>query len=146
MNLNIQASAQSICSRFSILINPFIDKLNDEEQHELEGLLTEDEVLKSLKGMSNQKSPGIDGFTVEFYKFFWSDIKLYLLNSLNQAYEKGELSVSQKQGMITCLPKDGKPKEYIKNWRPISLLNVDYKLASTCISNRLQKNNEQTDK
>ena len=89
--------------------------------------------------MSNQKSPGIDGFTVEFYKFFWSDIKLYLLNSLNQAYEKGELSVSQKQGMITCLPKDGKPKEYIKNWRPISLLNVDYKLASTCISNRLQK-------
>ena len=88
-------------------------KLNDEEQHELEGLLTEDELLKSLKGMSNRKSPGIDGFTVEFYKFFWTDVKLYLLNSLNQAYEKGELSVSQKQGMITCLPKDGKPKEYI---------------------------------
>ena len=119
--------------------NPFIDKLNDQEQHELVGLLTENELLKSLKGMSNQKSPGIDGFTIEFYKFFWSDVKLYLLNYLNQAYEKGELSVSHKQGMITCLPKDGKPKEYIKNWRPISLLNVDYKLASTCISNRLQK-------
>ena len=94
--------------------NPFIDKLNDEEQHELEGFLTEDQLLKSLKGMSNQTSPGIDGFTVEFYKFFWSDVKLYHLNFINQAYEKGELSVPQKQSMFTCYQKMENQRNILK--------------------------------
>ena len=71
--------------------------------------------------MKNGKSPGMDGFTTEFYKFFW-------IRSFNHGYEKGHLSVTQRQGVITCLPKEGKSKFYIKNWRPISLLNVDYKM------------------
>jgi hypothetical protein len=48
------------------------------------------------------------------------------------------LSVSQKQGLITCLPKEGKPKHLLKNWRPISLLNVDYKIGSAYIAERLK--------
>ena len=88
--------------------------------------------------MSNGKSPGLDGFTSEFYKFFWIDIQEYVIKSLNFAYENSLLSVSQKQGLITCLPKEGKPKHLLKNWRPISLLNVDYKIGSTCIAQRLK--------
>ena len=118
--------------------NPFIEKLSFEEKELLEGPITETELLKCLKSLKNLKSPGLDGFTPEFYKFFWSDLKIPLLNSLNHAYEIGELSLSKKQGVITCLPKEGKQKEFIKNWRPISLLNIDYKLASSCISNRFQ--------
>ena len=38
-----------------------------------------------------------------------------------------------------CIPKGDKPKEYIKNWRPISLLNVVYKIGSSCIANRLKE-------
>ena len=83
-----------------------------------------------LKNMKNGKSPGTDGFTAEFYKFFWLDMKFLVLNSLNESFEKGELSVTQKQGIITLLPKGVKPRQYIKNWWPISLLNVDYKLLS----------------
>ena len=49
------------------------------------------------------------------------------------------MSTSQKHGIITLLEKDGKDKALIKNWRPISLLNIDTKLLSKCLSLRLIK-------
>ena len=70
---------------------------------------------------SKIKSPGIDGFTVEFYKFFWNDIKIPLVKCLNESLDNGKFSVSQRQGLITCIPKEGKPKHFLKNWRPITL-------------------------
>jgi hypothetical protein len=54
----------------------------------MEGELTLPECLNVLKNMSNGKSPGLDGFTNEFYKFFWIDIQEYVIKSLNFAYEK----------------------------------------------------------
>ena len=88
--------------------------------------------------MKNEKSPGLDGFTEEFLKFFWIDIGIFVLRSLNYDYAKGSLSVTQTQGIITCLPKPNKCRYYLKNWRPISLLNVVYKLASAGIANRIK--------
>ena len=73
--------------------------------------------------MKNGKSPGLDGFTVEFYKFFWNDLKPFLLRSFKEAFQMKRMSISQTQGVITCLPKEGKPKHFLKNWRSISLLN-----------------------
>jgi hypothetical protein len=48
--------------------NPCITKPTKEEVCECEGHLTFKECLFSLKNMKNFKSPGMDGFTVEFYK------------------------------------------------------------------------------
>ena len=89
--------------------------------------------------MKNNKSPGLDGFTVEFFKFFWVDIGAFILRSINIGYRNGSLSVTQKQGLITCLPKPNKSRLSLKNWRPISLLNVVYKLASSVIANRVKQ-------
>ena len=89
--------------------------------------------------MNNNKSPGTSGFTVEFYNFFWIDLGQHLVNSLNYSFDQQELSMTQKEGLITCIPKPNKSKKYIKNWRPISLLNVSYKIASGCIANRIRK-------
>ena len=50
-------------------------KLSSENKNKLEGELTEREILTALKKMKNNKSPGIDGFTSEFFKFFYTDIK-----------------------------------------------------------------------
>jgi hypothetical protein len=119
--------------------NPYISKLGQDQKLDLEGELTPQETLSALKLMKNGKSPEMDGFTTEFYKFFWKDINPFLIRSLNHGYEKGHLSVTQRQGVITCLPKEGKSKFYIKNWRPISLLNVDYKIGSSSIAQRLKK-------
>ena len=114
------------------------NKLSNDESQKLEGDIKLGELSNSLKNMKNDKSPGLDGFTVEFFKFFWTDLKYFILRSLNYGYRTGSLSVTQKQGIITCLPKPGKSRHYLKNWRPISLLNVVYKSASSVIANRLK--------
>ena len=80
--------------------------------------------------MKNNKRPGSDGLTVEFYKMFWNTIKQYNVNSTNNSYENGHLTELQKQGIITLIPKPNKEKTFIENWRSISLLNTDYKFAT----------------
>ena len=50
----------------------------------------------------------------------------------------GELSITQKQGIITCIPKENKPKQLLKSWRPLTLLDTVYKIASGTIANRLK--------
>ena len=97
------------------------------------------ECLTALKNMKNGKSPGIDGFTEEFYKFFWNDLGTFLIKSFNYSFEMKTLSISQTQGLITCIPKEGKSKIHLKNWRPIALLNVDMKIASAALSNRIKQ-------
>ena len=75
---------------------------------------------------------------MEFYKVFFNDIKIPLVKCLNESLDNGKFSVSQRQGLITCIPKEGKPKHFLKNWRPITHLNVDFKIASACIANRIK--------
>ena len=113
-------------------------KLSIKQQMQLEGILTYEECFTTLKNMNNNKSPGNSGFTVEFYKVFWRNIGHFLVRSINKGFAKGELSITQKQGVITCIPKGDKNKLLLKNWRPISLLNVCYKIASGSIANRLK--------
>ena len=84
------------------------------------------------------KSPGSDGLTPEFYKCFWQEIKDLVVDSLNFANANNGLSIDQRRGIITLLPKPEKDKLLLKNWRPISLLNTDYKIAAKCIATRLK--------
>ena len=97
-----------------------------------------EEIARSVKNLKNNKSPGPDGFSAEFFKFFWPDMKHFLYRSIKEGCEKGELSVTQKMGIISILPKGNKPRKYLKNWRPISLLNVTYKIFSYCLASRIK--------
>jgi hypothetical protein len=63
----------------------------------------------------------------------WEDIGSLLYKSLYLAYEFGSFTDFQYQGVITCIPKEGKDRRFIGNWRPISLLNTDLKIASAVI-------------
>ena len=77
-----------------------------------------------------QKRAGSDGLPAEFYKIFWNEINEHLLNALNCAYAKSLLSITQRRGLITLIPKKNKPTNLLKNWRPITLLYCDYKMAT----------------
>ena len=113
--------------------------INNEFFNLCENDLTEDELLISLKSMQNNKTPGNDGLTKEFYEAFWNEIKHVFLKSLKQAKEKGQLSISQRQAVIKLIEKKDRDKRYIKNWRPISLLNVDTKIISKALAAKLKK-------
>ena len=89
--------------------------------------------------MKNGKSPGSNGFTVDFYQFFWNDIVALVFRSLYFGYETGHFSQFQTQGVITCIPKESKDRWYMSNWHPISLLNTDLKIASAAIANRFKQ-------
>ena len=93
-------------------------------------------VFSHLKITSHQ---GNDGLTAEFYKTFWNSVGGILVDSLNCAYDLGELSNSQKQAIIKLIEKKEKDKRKICNWRPISLINVDAKIGSKAIATRLKR-------
>ena len=110
--------------------------LTDSDTQSCEGRLTIKECWDALLSMKNNKSPGNDGITKEFLEYFWGKLGTFLVSILNHSFEKGELSTSQKQAIITLIKK--KDKRLIKNLRPISLINVDIKIASKALANRLK--------
>ena len=66
--------------------------------------------------MKNNKLSGSDGISSEVFIFFWKDLRLFIVDSLNYGLHTGKLSVTQKQGIITCLPTDNKPRHFLKNF------------------------------
>ena len=80
-------------------------KLSEEEKISIEGNITEYECACALRDMKNNKSPGSDGITTEFFKIFRNDLKSFYVNSLNYSFENGSLTTLQKQGIISLLPK-----------------------------------------
>ena len=115
------------------------NSLSDENREMLDRNFTEKEILDSVKNLKKSKSPGSDGLTSEFYQFFWIDIKHILIDSIYYSFNTGELSIEQKREILTLIPKKDKDRLYLKHWRPITLLNTDYKIIALILANRLQK-------
>ena len=104
-----------------------IPQLPNLEKIMCDEVLTLEEITKSLKLLPNNKSPGSDGFTTNFYKFFWVDIKAFLFDSFRYSFTHGTLSNDQKLGVLNLIPKTQKDLRCFSNWHPVSLLQTDYK-------------------
>ena len=122
----------------SSLLANLPSSLSSDQASSCEGYLTADECLRALRGMARRKAPGLDGLPMEFYLKFWDIIGNDLVSVLNSCFDSGCLSLSQRRGVISLSFKKGDRLDP-RNWRPITLLNVDYKLASRVIAGRLLK-------
>ena len=121
-----------------LLNNVTMPKVSEASKLLSEGELSIQECYSALLKFPNGKTPG-NGLTAEFYKTFWNLLGQQLTDSSNYSYQQGELSNTQKQAIIKLIEKKDRDRRYIKNWRPISLLNVDVKIASKALALRLEK-------
>ncbi|KAJ8018214.1 hypothetical protein HOLleu_43920 [Holothuria leucospilota] len=126
----------------SIAQNDFIKNLNvsihTHHKEELDLPFSIDEVFSALKTTSKNKAPGIDGLPYEFFHNFFDLIGTDLLEVYNDVFERGCLTSSQQVAVISLIAKKGDILS-TKNWRPISLLNADYKILSKVLQTRLAK-------
>ena len=128
----------------SLDIENYLEKLNlyhtlsETDSESCEGLITKEECEKALAKMKGNKSPGLDGLSTEFYKTFWNELSDLIVDSFNEAFENGMLSDSRNISVLSLIFKKGDTSK-IKNYRPISLTNTDYKLLAHVLANRLHK-------
>ena len=98
------------------------------------------ELYTTAKTFKKYITPGSDGLPAEFYVKFWYLIGTVFTQIVNQIYyENHELSDTQKEGLIKLICKDTSKKDQLKYYRPISLLNTDYKIIAKSIASRLKK-------
>ena len=115
-----------------------VPKLSEDMKNNMDGQILETEITNAIKTTQNGKSPGLDGIPIDFYKVFWLDIKEYFLAAVTATYENKTLSLSQKRGLISLIPKKDKNPLSLKNWRPLTLLTADYKILAKVIANRIK--------
>jgi hypothetical protein len=124
---------------FDKMFTQDLPKISLKSFQDLENPFTDKELSAAVKSLKGGKAPGTDGFTANFYKFFWIDIKDLVSASLKYAFENNLLSEEQRRAILRLIPKHDKDLVSLKNWRPISLLNTDYKILAQTLAIRLQK-------
>ena len=106
-----------------------------EEQEPHSPFITTEEISTAIQAVRNGTAPGNDGLTPEFYKCFSSQLTPILQQVYNNIFLQRQLTDTQKQSLVKLLPKKPRPT-VISHWRPISLLNIDYKILSKIITSR----------
>ena len=112
--------------------------LNENEIKSLQEEVTLDELTAAIKSMSKGKAPGLDGLSVDFYQEFWEDVGLLVLNSLLTSKQKGKLTPDQHRDVVKLIPKKRKNPCFVRNLRPITLLNVDVKILTKALASKMK--------
>ena len=115
-----------------------IPKLTAEEKLDLEQDITYDEMIKAMKEMDNDKVPGPDGIPIEWYQKFKPKVYKILYEVIKEIGNKG-FTVDEGRGIISLIDKPDKNMLQLSGWRPLSLINVDGKIYSKILANRMYR-------
>ncbi|KAJ8358364.1 hypothetical protein AAFF_G00013210 [Aldrovandia affinis] len=113
-------------------------RLESEEAQSMEADVSLEEVREALLSLRDGRSPGHDGLPKEFYNAFWELIGPDLLEVYRALLERGSLSASMRKGVLALLFKGGDRTD-LANWRPLTLLTVDYKVLAKVLVIRLRR-------
>ena len=106
-------------------------KLTTDEADYCAGILEPESLDNMIKLLKDDKSPGMDGLPGEFYKTFWKELRSLLFKCIEYSVEKGQLSETQRKGIVASVLKKGKNPALLQNYRLVTLLNTDYKTITT---------------
>lgn len=115
-----------------------VKTINADEKSFCDGPILIQEIVDSIANLKNNKSPGNDGITAEFYKMFVKQVSLFLYKVYLESINVESLPQTLNQGLITLIPKPKKDLLLLDNWRPISLLNNDYKILALIFAKRIK--------
>ena len=103
----------------------------------LEAPFSKNEIEAAIGSLNKDSSPGPDGFTSKFYMFFNNELVRYLEIVFMNIYTNKQLPITHQMSYITLLPKDSGSLLLPKNYRPISLLNTEYKVLTSMLAKRI---------
>ncbi|KAJ9516246.1 hypothetical protein QJQ45_001132 [Haematococcus lacustris] len=104
-------------------------------------MLSEEELGRALQGCAHSKAPGLDGLPMEVYDRLWVELGRPLRAMLREALADTADPAPLAEfltGIITLVPKAGKPRDQVAGYRPITLLNCDVRLVARAVEDRLQ--------
>ncbi|XP_050222138.1 uncharacterized protein LOC126672232 [Mercurialis annua] len=104
----------------------------------ISAVVTEEEIKLSLWDMNPWKAPGIDGLHASFYQSHWSIVGQKLVSFIKDIFSGSPIPPEANKTLITLIPKNDYP-ESLKQYRPISLCNVSFKIITKLIARRLQQ-------
>lgn len=113
-------------------------RVSSDFANSLGSLVTTDEVQDAIRSLQSGKTPGPDGFIVEFYKTY-TDLLSPLLAQVYESFANCWLPPNLNEATICLLLKKGKDPLECSSYRLISLLNVDLKMLAKVLALRLQQ-------
>ena len=129
--------ATFITSYSKEMLGPKLDeKTKEYKPSKMNNNFTAEEIKKAVTKMKNGKSTGKDGLVAEFIKYGPSELHQHIAEILNIAAETGEYPEELDIGILSALPKPGKPKGPCENLRPIILLCTLRKILTICLMDR----------
>lgn len=117
--------------------NLFTPVIGREENNKLNLIPTEDEIHRAVFSMGSNKSPSMDGMTVNFYKSYWSIIKEDVVKEVQMSFQLGTIKAAHNHTFIALIPKSVSASK-VDQFRPIALCNVFLKIITKIIANRLR--------
>lgn len=121
------------------LKNVPVPRLDEDSRITLNGPITVNEIADSIKSLTNGKAPGPDGFGAEFYKKFSGQISPLLWRMLTHSMEIKALPSTLYKADISLILKPDRDDTNPASYRPISMINLDCKIFTKILANRLNK-------
>eukprot|EP00253_Pinus_taeda_P022180 PITA_22180 len=122
---------------YAMLLQHLPKDISQEANDSLNREITEEEIRKAIWTLQLDKSPGPDGFPINFYRDHWHLIKKDLAKMLRGIQRKGKMGGFTNSTFLALIPKENRPTSFSR-FRPISMCNSSYKIFTKIIASRIQ--------